>query len=104
MNQSRLIHPSSFRLPPSLQGLPPARPGPRICPGRRDPGMELARNLKIDSVERLRPSRPLLLGRTRPVAAAVALMRQHRAGCLLVVEADRLVGNFTERDLLLRRT
>ena len=36
------------------------------------------------------------------VADAVALMKQHRMGCVLVEAERRLVGIFTERDVLLR--
>ena len=64
--------------------------------------MELARNLKIDSVSRLQPARPLRLDQTCPVSAAVGLMRKHRAGCLLVCDGKIVVGIFTERDLLRR--
>jgi CBS domain-containing protein len=64
--------------------------------------MELARNLKIDSVSRLQPARPLRLERTCAVQDAVGLMRKHRAGCLLVCEGKTVVGIFTERDLLRR--
>jgi len=64
--------------------------------------MELARNLRVECVSRLAPSRPLVLERTAPVAAAVGLMRKHRVGCLLVCEGRKLVGIFTERDLLRR--
>jgi CBS domain-containing protein len=64
--------------------------------------MELARNLKIDSVSRLQPTRPLRLDQTSPVAAAIGLMRKHRAGCVLVCDAKAIVGIFTERDLLRR--
>jgi len=64
--------------------------------------MELARNLKVESVWRLQPTPPLCLGPERPVAQAVALMRQHGVGCVLVCKKGRLVGIFTERDLLRR--
>ncbi len=64
--------------------------------------MELARNLRVDSVSRLRPTPPLHVTPQQPVAAAVALMRQHRVGCILVCDAGRLVGLFTERDLMRR--
>jgi CBS domain-containing protein len=64
--------------------------------------MELARNLKIDSVSRLQPARPLRLDQTCPVSAAVGLMRKHRASCLLVCDGKTVVGIFTERDLLRR--
>jgi CBS domain-containing protein len=36
------------------------------------------------------------------VGEAARLMRQHRIGCVLVEEAGRLVGIFTERDILIR--
>jgi len=64
--------------------------------------MELARNLKTDSVSRLHPTEPRKVAPQQTVAEAVALMRKHRVGCLLVCEGERLVGIFTERDLLRR--
>jgi len=64
--------------------------------------MELARNLKVESVSRLRPVTPLCLAPEQTVAEAVAIMRQQRQGCVLVCEGGRLVGLFTERDLLRR--
>jgi CBS domain-containing protein len=64
--------------------------------------MELARNLKTDSVSRLQPTQPRTVSPTQTVAEAVALMRHHKVGCLLVCEGPRLVGIFTERDLLRR--
>jgi CBS domain-containing protein len=36
------------------------------------------------------------------VAEAVALMRREQVGCILVCEDERLVGLFTERDLMRR--
>ncbi|HEY8168521.1 MAG TPA: CBS domain-containing protein [Candidatus Limnocylindrales bacterium] len=47
----------------------------------------------------LQPRRPVSVGPDDEVAAAVALMQQHRIGCV-TVEADRLVGILTERDLV----
>src|SRR5213083_2427577 len=64
--------------------------------------MELARNLTVESVERLQPAPPLCLGHDASVGEAVALMRLHRVGCVLVCRAGRLLGLFTERDLLRR--
>jgi len=64
--------------------------------------MELSRNLKIDSVSRLGPTPPREIEADRAVADAVAVMRQHRVGCLLVTADGKLVGIFTERDLLTR--
>ena len=64
--------------------------------------MQLARNLKVDSVSRLHPTSPLGIEPERTVADAVRLMRERRVGCLLVCRGDRLVGVFTERDLMRR--
>jgi CBS domain-containing protein len=64
--------------------------------------MELARDLKVESVARLHPTPPLSVPPTATVADAVAVMRQRRVGCLLVCENSRVVGVFTERDLMRR--
>ena len=64
--------------------------------------MELARNLKVDSVSRLQPTPPLRIDPEQTVADAVGLMRERRVGCLLVCRGDRLLGVFTERDLMRR--
>jgi CBS domain-containing protein len=64
--------------------------------------MDLARNLKVESVSRLRPTPPLQVNPRQTVAEAVALMRQAGVGCVLVCEADKLLGIFTERDLVRR--
>jgi CBS domain-containing protein len=64
--------------------------------------MELARNLKVDSVSRLQATAPLRVGPEQTVADAVRLMRERRVGCVLVCVGDRLVGVFTERDLMRR--
>jgi phosphoserine phosphatase RsbU/P len=47
-------------------------------------------------------SEPIRLGPDRPVQEALDLMNRHRVGAVLVVELDRLVGIFTERDFLRR--
>jgi CBS domain-containing protein len=64
--------------------------------------MDLARNLKIESVSRLHPTPPRQVLPTQTVAEAVALMRQEGVGCVLVCADDALVGIFTERDLMRR--
>ncbi len=43
---------------------------------------------------------PLCVSRETSVAEAVRLMQEDRVGCVLVQEAGRLVGIFTERDVL----
>ena len=64
--------------------------------------MDLAKNLKIESVSRLQPAPPLVLRPQDTVRDAVSLMQQKREGCVLVCVERRLVGIFTERDLLKR--
>jgi CBS domain-containing protein len=63
---------------------------------------ELSRNLRVDSVARLGVLPPVTLDVNTLVRAAVETMRASRSGCLLVTQGDRLVGLFTERDLLTR--
>jgi CBS domain-containing protein len=64
--------------------------------------MTLAKNLKIDSVSRLHPTAPRQVTPTHSVAQAVTLMRHERVGCVLVCQNERVVGIFTERDLMKR--
>jgi CBS domain-containing protein len=65
--------------------------------------MDLAKNLKIDSVSRLHPSAPLRVRPEQTAAEAAALMRHESVGCVLVCnDDDRVVGILTERDLLRR--
>jgi CBS domain-containing protein len=64
--------------------------------------MDLAKNLKIDSVNRLHPTPPLQVRPDQPVADAVELMRRDRVGCVLVTSGSKLLGIFTERDMLRR--
>jgi CBS domain-containing protein len=82
-------------------------PNPRRRPQSPRPSlglypMELSRNLKADSVSRLEPAPPRAIDSTGTAADAVAAMREWNTGCLLVTESGRLVGIFTERDLLTR--
>lgn len=64
--------------------------------------MQLARNLRVECVSRLRPTAAWQVGPGTTIAVVVALMRRERVGCVLVCEDERLVGLFTERDLLRR--
>jgi CBS domain-containing protein len=65
--------------------------------------MELAKNLKIESVARLKLSPPEALRPTDTVADAVKAMQERGAGCVLIcTEGPLLQGIFTERDLMTR--
>ena len=64
--------------------------------------MDLGRKLKIESVSRLDPSLPLLIGPDQSVAEAIELMRNKAQGCVLVCRNKTIVGIFTEKDLIRR--
>jgi len=64
--------------------------------------MEMSRNIRVDSVSRLDPNPPHAIDADASVAEAIDLMRRENTSCLLVTETGRLVGIFTERDLLTR--
>ena len=64
--------------------------------------MELARNLKVESVGQLGLVPPIALSNLQTVDDAVRLMRTHGAGCVLITFEGRLTGIFTEKDLLCR--
>jgi signal-transduction protein with cAMP-binding, CBS, and nucleotidyltransferase domain len=64
--------------------------------------MDLARNLKIDSVSRLHPTPPRWVAPGQTVADAAAVMRRENVGCLIVGEGQKVIGIFTERDLMRR--
>src|ERR1700693_5269509 len=64
--------------------------------------MDLARNLKHETVSRLNPTTTWQGPPAQTVGEAVQMMREKRVGCVLVCEGRRIVGIFTERDLLRR--
>ena len=45
---------------------------------------------------------PITVGESTTVDRAIERMKEHRIGCLLVTRENRLVGIFTERDVLYR--
>lgn len=55
-----------------------------------------------EPIRYLEPRRPLSLQPKATVREAIELMREHRIGCVLIVEGVQLVGIITERDLLLK--
>jgi len=64
--------------------------------------MELAKNLKTESVSRLHPTTPWQVRPEQTVGQVVELMRDKSVGCVLVSEQGKIVGIFTERDLMRR--
>ena len=55
-----------------------------------------------EPIRLLNPRPPVTLPPDATVRDAVRLMREHRIGCVLVVDAGRLAGIVTERDFLLK--
>lgn len=53
-----------------------------------------------EPISTLEPRAPVCVGRQDSIRQAIHLMQEHRIGCVLVTEAGRLVGIFTERDVL----
>ena len=64
---------------------------------------ELEGALLADTVRLLAPSEPLRFKADQSVARAIAAMVQNRRAAVVIVDdADRLIGIFTERDVLTR--
>ena len=55
-----------------------------------------------EPIRLLAPRRPVSLPPAATVEDVIRTMREHRIGCVLVSESDRLLGIITERDLLLK--
>src|SRR6185369_6202504 len=62
--------------------------------------IRLRKNLLTVPLSHLQPRRPITLPPTATVAEAVDLMNHEMMGAILVIEGKRLVGVFTERDVL----
>lgn len=69
---------------------------------RRSAAEEGVMDSKIEAIVHEKGGRIERVDPGTTVHAAVALMNQHVIGSLMVFEADRLVGIFTERDVLTR--
>jgi CBS domain-containing protein len=64
--------------------------------------MELTRHLKSETVGDLRPGPALCVKPSDTIGAAIGVMRQQQVGCLLVCSDKKVIGVFTERDLMTR--
>ena len=67
-----------------------------------EPVSEVERGLLRDRVDTLRPHVPVTVPPTATLASVLQTMIAERIGCVVVAEAGRMVGIFTERDALLR--
>ena len=64
------------------------------------PATEVERSLMKDRIHVLIPKQPVLVAPGTPVGEVLQTLVQHDTGCALVVEGERLVGIFSERDAL----
>jgi CBS domain-containing protein len=62
----------------------------------------LQAHIMLDPVRNLYSEDPAMVAVNDSVQSAVEIMRQRRAGCVLVVQEDKLAGILTEVDLLLK--
>lgn len=53
-------------------------------------------------IKNLRIRRPISVSPTQTVAEAVKIMQEKHLGCVVVTEKEKLVGIFTERDVLMK--
>ena len=67
-----------------------------------EPSSALERSITQHSVQVLAPKKPVTVPATASVQDAVNEMVQHRIGCLLVEHDGKIIGIFTERDVLNR--
>jgi CBS domain-containing protein len=66
------------------------------------PATPVERALLTDRVRLFQGRRPLLVSPTMPVREVLRLLVDNRVGCVLVAEQGRVVGIFTERDVLMK--
>lgn len=53
-------------------------------------------------IKNLRVKKPLTMSPDQTVAEAIEMMQQKKVGCILVTKNEKMVGIFTERDVLFR--
>jgi CBS domain-containing protein len=66
------------------------------------PGPDLESALSEETLAMVVRDPPLIVGPDAPLADALRLMREERRGYVLIVGDGRLVGIFTERDVLMK--
>ena len=66
------------------------------------PASDIERSVLSDRIAVLNPKPPVTVSPETAVSEVLDLLVKKGIGCVFVVEADRLVGVFTERDSLMR--
>jgi CBS domain-containing protein len=72
--------------------------GEEECPGPAD----LESALLLETLNNVTTQPPLVVDADATLAETIGRMREGLRGCALVIDAGRLVGIFTERDVLMR--
>lgn len=67
-----------------------------------EPATGVERDLLRDRVAALKPKQPLVVAPQTPVREVLHMLAEKSVGCALVLDKDKLVGIFTERDALMR--
>jgi CBS domain-containing protein len=71
---------------------------------RRDAARGLARSVMEDNLSRLEQEETVIVGAGTPAIDVVRRMKDARSGCALVLDNQKLVGIFTEHDVLRKIT
>ena len=66
------------------------------------PRLAVAKAILTERLETLSPREPVCVPPTATVAEALELLVSHSIGCVLIVDQDKVVGVFSERDALIR--
>jgi CBS domain-containing protein len=68
----------------------------------RPPSSDVERGLLRDRIESLNPNKPLSVGPDTPIGEVLKSMISRGVGCMMIVDGDRLLGIFSERDAMMR--
>jgi CBS domain-containing protein len=68
----------------------------------RPPATDVERGLLRDRIESLKPKAPLSVGPDTPIGEVLKTMMARGVGCIMVVDGDRLLCIFSERDAVMR--
>ncbi|MDA0349506.1 MAG: CBS domain-containing protein [Verrucomicrobia bacterium] len=63
---------------------------------------DVGKSIMENALSTLNPKTPIIIPPTTTVAEAVNLLRGKHIGCVLIGTADKIVGVFSERDVLIR--
>lgn len=64
------------------------------------PNTQTGKRARQDSVSLMETNDYVCIEPTAPISHAIEIMKQDEGGCAIVCEGERVVGMFTERDLL----